>query len=64
MNFCYQCKYYGSASKTSGICRRHAPTPVLKTVNHDWTYWPVVEENDWCGEWYGKDNSGKQESSN
>lgn len=28
-------------------CRRYAPRPAPGTI----MYWPIVQTNDWCGEW-------------
>ncbi len=38
------------AQPEDGFCKRFPPTP--------WnfkTWWPIVNPNDWCGEWEPKD---------
>lgn len=59
---CKDCLYYQAKSGTHGHCRRYPPrvTFVTKQITHKPTYeecgviamteWPVVEENDACGE--------------
>jgi hypothetical protein len=41
--------------RPTGKCRRNAPTPSfvsgVRTVRRDPDNWPVVAEDDWCGEY-------------
>jgi hypothetical protein len=30
-------------------CRRNAPQPSAK--EHASAFWPIVDDDDWCGEW-------------
>ena len=59
MEKCQTCQYYdrrktaAASSPSSGQCRRSAP--LLNPVNPK-SYliegvWPVVRDDDWCGEW-------------
>lgn len=41
-----------------GWCHRYAPKPALSPVDN--IYWPVVKDDDWCGEFESKTN--KQEA--
>ena len=62
MNKCLDCQFYDRKSARStdgrstmwGQCRRHSP---LLNPQHDKGYlvegvWPVVRDDDWCGEWF------------
>ena len=66
---CVACQYFLATMDHGGECRRHAPSPVphalvallLVTSNGEvetdgWTEsnWPLVGEEDWCGEWSPK----------
>lgn len=31
-------------------CRRHAPT-IISLTDKVWSGWPLVADDDWCGEW-------------
>ena len=62
---CHRCAYYeptayiGSDDEV-GICRRHAPKPLLDpdAPAEDWTYMPsnplVLPYRDWCGDYAAK----------
>lgn len=39
-------------------CRRNAPTPCKNEDDATFTYWPVMEPDDWCGEWQPILNGG------
>lgn len=48
---CMNCMFFrGPKPKdnTIGWCHRHAPKP---HVEGEYTYWPEVKTNLWCGEW-------------
>jgi hypothetical protein len=48
---CGNCRFYSS------VCRRYAPRPgALCDANGDLQLvdWPMVEVDDWCGEWQGR----------
>lgn len=41
-------------------CHRRSPTPIIDpqwnddgTVSKTFAYWPLVDGDDWCGEWEG-----------
>jgi hypothetical protein len=52
---CFECIYY---QKAANECRCDAP----RVDRGGWREWPKVGEQDWCGEWIGKDgvDNGKQ----
>lgn len=43
MNICLDCRYY-----KDGRCRRHSPVYADLEFASEW---PVVEPEDWCGDW-------------
>jgi hypothetical protein len=70
---CYRCAYYeaehyiGSPDE-EGICRRHAPMPLLDSEAelNNWTYVPsspaVIPYRDWCGDFTAKPRAAKPEA--
>ena len=68
MEKCLNCRYYdrrnarpgdGRAPVMWGQCRRHAPnlnpldTGLKKTYQVE-GIWPLVRDDDWCGEWHSR----------
>ena len=62
---CHRCAYYEpiayiDSDDESGICRRHAPKPLLDPNDEatGWTYIPsnplVLPHRDWCGDYTAK----------
>lgn len=46
---CHSCRY--SVSWGPGFqCRRHAPT---RSPDNDYPHWPLVNADDWCGDFEG-----------
>lgn len=43
---CKECRFYMKRIEESGLCRRHPPLNLR--------YWPVVDTDDWCGEFQDK----------
>lgn len=57
--FCRNCFYWDqSGSESHGFCRRDTPTVVSGETKG---YWPITENDDWCGEWE-EDLSSEQPS--
>lgn len=57
---CESCLFWEQHDGPRGVCRRHAPTPLMRvgipydaTRNADWrdAVWPTTDEGDWCGEY-------------
>lgn len=52
---CVNCQYYDRqwARPTWGQCRRHSPhlNPVTAKAYVVEGVWPLVRDDDWCGEW-------------
>jgi len=48
---CKSCAYYLQTGSDVGECHRHAPAPSHDRQEVMFTYWPEVEELDFCGEW-------------
>jgi hypothetical protein len=55
---CSNCRYLGppgehdSAPPVSGpTCRRHAPVATGGMMSGSRTMWPIVQPDDWCGDW-------------
>lgn len=55
--YCKDCRYWDAdmmqqSTKTQeGLCRRHAPNPIITDETADnGTTWPRTFEDDWCGE--------------
>lgn len=47
LRICKNCLFsFNFAPESHLQCRRHAPTPIIDGR----TYWPTVDEKDWCGE--------------
>lgn len=47
--YCANCIYWaGHDGDDAGECRRHSPRP---RPAEEVAYWPIVEADDWCGEW-------------
>ena len=56
---CSECKFFDSRGKGSGsICRRHAPSTV-RYAHSPYIEWPVVKDDDWCGEFKHKKYKSK-----
>ena len=55
---CTQCHYYYCQQ-----CRRYAPIPINKLLPgaDAVACWPVVTNNDWCGEWKKKESKNLDE---
>ena len=45
VKICKHCRY-GECIDGAVHCRRYPPQP-----GQGWNGWPIVWENDWCGEW-------------
>jgi hypothetical protein len=56
---CDKCRFFlEEPNETYGECRRHAPV-VRMQIEDTATWWPVVERNDWCGEYFWRENLGR-----
>lgn len=54
---CDQCMYFlQELDERYGECRRYAPRTVL-TIDQTETWWPVVKDEDWCGEYLRRKNN-------
>jgi len=49
---CGNCKYFGEDHLT--VCKRKSPKAGKNGATGAWRYWPLVYEDDWCGEWKRK----------
>jgi hypothetical protein len=51
---CHGC-VFAAMAESNIECRRYAPRATVGPVDPDdkttWACWPVVLEDDWCGEW-------------
>lgn len=59
---CQSCRWFGPPYEESsdGRCRRYPPRVVPDTREGPDTFWPVVEVNDYCGEWASKSTKAKE----
>ena len=65
-NTCGKCKFYGPDKRPGwaeqGVCRRHAPSPLILGRPDDYQYeeheawptWPKVLDDECCGEFTSK----------
>lgn len=53
--FCGTCKFWAMTKDPEtahGVCRRVGPTAVVIEAGKSYNVvWPVVDHEDWCGEW-------------
>jgi len=59
VGFCEDCVFYQALSTTTrphGLCRVRAPSPKFEDHLSDKTVWPIVEGEDWCGEFQPEDS--------
>jgi hypothetical protein len=54
---CENCRFFAPSTSGTGDCRRHAPAPSnvrIRRMDEDCprfeSWWPVMNEDDWCGE--------------
>jgi hypothetical protein len=55
---CKECRFYDKYIHLSkrGTCCRYPPVPTGRDYEGDLeTEWPIVHEDDWCGEFVSKD---------
>ena len=57
---CKTCKYSDEHGSSACFCKRHAPIAVNGRYKN-LADWPIVKENDWCGEWEAKDEYSARE---
>jgi hypothetical protein len=51
---CLTCYFLRQDERNHDRCHRYAPRPSIDVeVNPD-PVWPIVSEDDWCGEWKSK----------
>lgn len=69
LGLCTACSFFDADvnpdATHAGLCRRYAPTPGImghaqarsaEDVNlAKFAAWPIVGDQDWCGEWVGGD---------
>jgi len=48
---CKDCHYARPVSETAVACRRFPPTITEATGNTVTTYFPLLANEEWCGEW-------------
>lgn len=56
--WCKTCRFADTDGLDGLICRRNPPLVQMYTINREHfaeSWWPEVEDDDWCGEWKAKD---------
>jgi hypothetical protein len=57
MTRCDECKFYVRIDRNGGRCRRYPPTIYDGTHINSVGYQPLVDADDWCGEWKDKSDA-------
>lgn len=48
---CKKCAFYEAVEDDYGICRRNPPDPVRGPFDTNFSQYPPVKEDDYCGEY-------------
>lgn len=60
---CATCRYFDRTGSGYGWCRRYAPRSYVGIEHRDEaaaSYFPLVAEDDWCGEWRATEAAEQQ----
>ena len=55
---CRACQHYSEnveEPRTQGECRERPPRVEVENAYCVRTYWPVVNDSDWCGSWAARE---------